>query len=1277
MSHTFKEGVDILTPEEQEFERFKNKFMYDWSTASIKLPMGAKDYALRMEMKYINSKNDISDPLKRWIRISKSVSELNKFIGNTATYIPQLISDRIREFRNKRKFPEVFVKSVKKDDSSIDPTISTIVDNVKFENMVYKDNKKPTARKINIKLKEKDDKLDSHNLNPETIYGLVRNTILAIDTTKSPKTRGAVFLEFNAGGNVKKINLSHYFHTGATLRDTVRRRAGNEHLTIEQIKKIVDNDLKSGVLTNIYNIADLREGKNRDKWIEAIKQIIDTMNDSHTSAVNKGYDDDFGGDIFGEPDYVIVLGGVSATVTNAPSIGGGCSKTRSNKGQTMTLRTASNTMLKLHSPADRDKRSGGNNCAILAIKNYLWTNYGLTTHMTAEEIREYANLERGTLIHCSGDICDEFQQLVDAFAEIYGKNIVVTIEKVEGLASGNVKLMMPYKFANKIKFESEEFLVELAIMGITSDKGHYYSITERNDRHKCNDCGRAYYLKHKCSASMSTYYQAKVAKDGKNMISFSPKYIHNEPFDLRKAWVFDLETFFPNKAVNVAAEVYAVGLRQLGCDEQGNQFDNQYYYGETAIEQLCQIMINRINNKDAEQMYLIAHNGSRFDNMFVLRQMTKMGFPPDKDGYLKSDSSLLVCQWGKGKIRMWDTYRALPSSLASLARDFKLPVQKGDFDHEKIGSYEDAHTHREEVLKYLKGDIDVLAGVFEAHDKAVYERWGFHAVEHVTGPSMAFKLFAQSLIKQNIKIFAPIKEDKQAIRKSMYGGRVNPWRLSWESSVADNIRDAKDNKDVAKLVELYHEAKRQKSYVIPADITSLYPFAQSDIIVDGVADEKRAYPCGEAAHIDDAEIAEKAFKDGITGFYHVKFECPKSLNWPILPRKDKGKIQWSLADGEGTYTQVDLEIAVREGYKLTFIRNEADGYAAVVYPTKYIKDTDGKYYENEDEEGVFINPYHNVIMDLIELKRIASINGERAKRAIAKVLVNSIWGSCSYVAPNIKTTIIKHSSDFFEWNRKHELTDWSILNDGIYYVSGIEIDPETLEALDYAPEKRAPHLASYVLAHSRKVMTNAARIANGGTLHGNDWCILYTDTDSLYLTAKGYERLQKAGLVAKEELGHFDNDLKDYGKDPIIYEYYSRGPKSKQVAWLDANGNTGICTTLKGLPLDNAGRVKLQCVGGSDDNKNLINENYEVNIEQFKRECFVEGKQLVFSYSSMGKEFPKNTKLSGCEDQKVEAFTIRNNKNQRSTNITKWAGFDNYIVNTENVMRPFGWTVCA
>ena len=71
------------------------------------------------------------------------------------------------------------------------------------------------------------------------------------------------------------------------------------------------------------------------------------------------------------------------------------------------------------------------------------------------------------------------------------------------------------------------------------------------------------------------------------------------------------------------------------------------------------------------------------------------------------------------------------------------------------------------------------------------------------------------------------------------------------------------------------------------------------------------------------------------------------------------------------------------------------------------------------------------------------------------------------------------------------------------------------------------HLGAFVLSNSKRIMNNFIHAIDG--FYTND--VYYTDTDSLYIENKHWEKLDKAGLFGKGLL----QGKNDYGNGGIFY----------------------------------------------------------------------------------------------------------------------------------------------
>ena len=100
------------------------------------------------------------------------------------------------------------------------------------------------------------------------------------------------------------------------------------------------------------------------------------------------------------------------------------------------------------------------------------------------------------------------------------------------------------------------------------------------------------------------------------------------------------------------------------------------------------------------------------------------------------------------------------------------------------------------------------------------------------------------------------------------------------------------------------------------------------------------------------------------------------------------------------------------------------------------------------------------------------------------------------------------------------------------------------------------HLGAFVLSNSKKIMNKFLHEIIG--FYTNE--VYYTDTDSLYIENKHWDKLDKAGLVGKGLL-QGKNEYKDGG---IFYGLFS-APKKKYCLTINKNGVLDEHKTFKGF----------------------------------------------------------------------------------------------------------------
>ncbi|XP_054622457.1 uncharacterized protein LOC129182178 [Dunckerocampus dactyliophorus] len=463
----------------------------------------------------------------------------------------------------------------------------------------------------------------------------------------------------------------------------------------------------------------------------------------------------------------------------------------------------------------------------------------------------------------------------------------------------------------------------------------------------------------------------------------------------------------------------------------------------------------------------------------------------------------------------------------------------------------------------------------------------------------------------NVKSFLerfqePIPLDPRA---ALYGGRTAAIRLRHVVSPGERV-----------------------NYV---DFTSLYPFVNAHF----------HYPLGHPKIIrKDFDSIENYF-----GLIHAKVYPPRQLFFPVLPiRNDKGKLIFTLCrlcalvnnqttdcthnDEEralqGVWVTIEVIEAVRKGYFLaeiyeiwnfeeksdvlfkdyiyTFLKQkqEASGYPSGVetLQTKqgYIRDYKEKQGIDLDPEKIVYNP---------------------AKRQIAKLLLNSLWGKLAQRSNQLSTSLVSTPQRFFEFlfSSKYDISQFHFINDDIALVQWRHNSRCVLP-----PGDANIFLAAFTTSYARLELYKQLDLLQDR--------VLYCDTDSIVYTSSPSDQYNPP-------LGNYLGDLTselDHGD--YICNWSAAGPKS--YAYLTQQGK--VTLRAKGITQNYENCKKINFDSLTDlvegylrepDNRREISTHYNKitrNMKAFeltnkqriinfavvydKRRLLADGKTLPFGY---------------------------------------------------------------
>ena len=231
----------------------------------------------------------------------------------------------------------------------------------------------------------------------------------------------------------------------------------------------------------------------------------------------------------------------------------------------------------------------------------------------------------------------------------------------------------------------------------------------------------------------------------------------------------------------------------------------------------------------------------------------------------------------------------------------------------------------------------------------------------------------------------------------------------------------------------------------------------------------------------------------------------------------------------GYLTSVDIQEIVKIGGKVIEI------YEGVIY-----------------RENFKVSPFRKIIDKFFALRQKYKDEGNDVMQLLVKLLMNSLYGE--NIRKDIEEKFACKSEYWMETEYDERVKDyWKI--SGINYIvkmiddAGLEDEVKKLNTMPL-------HLGAFVLSSSKRIMNNFKHAING--FYTND--VYYTDTDSLYIEKKHWDKLEKAGSIGKNLL-QVKNDYKDGG---IFYGLFL-APKRKYCLTINKYGFIDEHKTFKGF----------------------------------------------------------------------------------------------------------------
>ena len=504
-------------------------------------------------------------------------------------------------------------------------------------------------------------------------------------------------------------------------------------------------------------------------------------------------------------------------------------------------------------------------------------------------------------------------------------------------------------------------------------------------------------------------------------------------------------------------------------------------------------------------------------------------------------------------------------SLKKLGKTFKLPKEllKIEMNHDDING--DIYKGKTDVwLPYVKDDVLCTAYSYARYIKAMEEITGFSMKYCLSLPGLGWKYFNSLGAEEDEPISTyNDKNMRWFIRQSIQGGRVCAFNQYYKSTHCNDILKT-INKELAvkgtvydtikaymeyenkhfKIFEkeyedqfddyrLKNEDEKQKNineklgnlrlHKIVKRIELVHLLWDFDAVLlypSAMWDEKSIYPRIETGYaytrdMND-ELVEKfnnqTFTQG-SAILKIKYYNPKNLLVRHLPVKEKEK-------------KIEIN-RMRNGYRIDHLTSV--GIQKIIkIGGKVIETYEGVIYR----ENFKVSPFRNVIDKLFALRQKYKDDNNYVVQLLVKLFMILLYGE--NIRKDIEEKFAYKSEAWMMSEFDERVKDyWKI--SGLNYIvkmiddAGLEDEVKKLNTMPL-------HLGAFVLSNSKRIMNNFIHAING--FYTND--LYYTDTDSLYIENKQWDKLEKAGLVGKNLL-QGKNDYKDGG---IFYGLFL-APKTK------------------------------------------------------------------------------------------------------------------------------------
>jgi hypothetical protein len=555
---------------------------------------------------------------------------------------------------------------------------------------------------------------------------------------------------------------------------------------------------------------------------------------------------------------------------------------------------------------------------------------------------------------------------------------------------------------------------------------------------------------------------------------------------------YDIETYWDRSNDNTHTP-YIIGF----CYFDGKSTIYEELSGDDCITDFYKLMKS---DKFKDYKYINSYNGSRFDNHFLFKTLL---IQEGTIGEFIINNGAIISLKFAGK-DLIDLNQHIQGSLKDNLKEYGCNISKGEINHNLSKRWEETDdARRKEVSEYLKCDVLGLCELYEKINQPIFEEFEYNLCDFMTGSQLYWKAFKNKF--SDFEDLKPLNHNLSSIlRNALYGGRTEVFKKKYES------------KDFEKIINGELKYDEIDDYMMYLDKVSLYPYVMS----------KEFYPTGKC-------FATNIYNKDKLGIYEIEYISNKKLLIPVLPRRENKQLIWDLKDSKGWYSSVDIENALKRGYKINIIQG---------------------YYWSEKKQV-----FKKYIEHMFKKKENA-VKGSNTYN-MYKVGMNAIYGKTMQRDIFKKSKIVDNVMNIQLLMKNNDVYIDSIRGTGKTMIEYEPIDINSEES------KKPVHMGIFILAYSRQEMLKSYDLFNT-----KESMMYNCDTDSLFVENKYCNKIKYGNKI-----GDLSNDLKNEGR---IIKAIFIAPKLYSLIYIN-----------------NKNEIKYKFVGKGIQNNKLNWEHYELMLK--------------------------------------------------------------------------------